>query len=186
VPRYSLWQSIRNFSVRWPPENNFLRTTFPSLSSLLAPPKSTHPPRQSVSVIPELLASYSSLGPFLSRLVAQDSLAAPMFTITLQRDSVDIGGNIGMLAIGELPEGVNNASLTWAQVRGYPPSAGGLTPPADSPDEVYPLTWEIPLDDVYFDGNKLPRSTLSPSNISLSALVDTVSYPNNHCLHTSF
>lgn len=40
--------------------------------------------------------------------------------------------------------------------------------------QVYPLVWEIPLDDVYFDGVKLPRSTLSPSSISLSALVDTV------------
>jgi hypothetical protein len=97
-----------------------------------------------------------------------------MITITLQRDSVEIGGNIGMLAIGELPEGVNNESLTWAQVRGYPISAGGLPAPADSPNELYPVTWEIPLDDVYFDGRKLPQSTLSSPNISLTALVDTV------------
>jgi phytepsin len=81
-----------------------------------------------------------------------------------------------MLAIGELPEGVNNDSLTWVQVRGYPPSAGGLTAPAGSPNELYPITWEIPLDDVYLDGQKLPRSSLSPSNISLTALVDTVSH----------
>ena len=100
-----------------------------------------------------------------------------MFTVTLQRDSVDVGGNVGMLAIGELPGGVSNDSLTWARVRGYPPSAGGLAAPANSPNEVYPLTWEIPLDDVYFDGQKLPRSTLSPSDVSLTALVDTVSYP---------
>jgi len=57
-------------------------------------------------------------------------------------------------------------------VRGYPTDQGGLAAPADSPDEVYPITWEIPLDDVYLDGVKLARSTLS-TNISLSALLDT-------------
>ena len=30
------------------------------------------------------------------------------------------------------------------------------------------------MDDVYFDGRKLPRSALAPSNITLSALLDTV------------
>lgn len=98
-----------------------------------------------------------------------------MVTITLQRDTVDIGGNLGMLAIGELPAGIDNGSLTWAQVRGYTLAQGGLAAPADSPNEVYPLAWEIPLDDVYFDGQKLQRSTLSSSDISLSALIDTVS-----------
>jgi len=38
---------------------------------------------------------------------------------------------------------------------------------------VYPVKWEIPLDDVFLDGQKLPRSTLSSSNISLNALLDT-------------
>ncbi len=42
--------------------------------------------------------------------------------------------------------------------------------------QVYPLVWEVPLDDVYFDGVRLARSSLSPSNISLSALIDTVRY----------
>ena len=115
------------------------------------------------------------MGPFLSRLVVQGLLAAPMATITLQRDSVDIGGNLGMLAVGELPAGINNESLTWAQVRRYTHAEGGLTPPPDSPDEIYPIAWEIPVDDVYLDGQLLPRSALSSANISLSALVDTVS-----------
>jgi len=35
------------------------------------------------------------------------------------------------------------------------------------------MTWEVALDDVYLDGEKLPRSTLSSSSISLSALIDT-------------
>jgi hypothetical protein len=30
------------------------------------------------------------------------------------------------------------------------------------------------VDDVYFDGRKLPRSALATSNITLSALLDTV------------
>lgn len=41
--------------------------------------------------------------------------------------------------------------------------------------KVYPLVWEIPIEDVYFDGTKLPRSTLSASTISLSGVLDTVS-----------
>ena len=44
------------------------------------------------------LSSYSSIGPSISRLVAQGTLTYPMFTITLQRDSVDIGGNMGILS----------------------------------------------------------------------------------------
>jgi phytepsin len=82
-----------------------------------------------------------------------------------------------MLAIGELPEGVNSDNLTWVNLRGYPSQ---LTPP--DPNELYPLAWEVPLDDVYLDGQKLPRSTLSPSDISLTALVDTVGHPHNRHL----
>ena len=37
------------------------------------------------------------------------------------------------------------------------------------------MAWEIAVDDVYFDGTKLARSTLSPPSITLSALLDTVS-----------
>jgi phytepsin len=163
-------ESGDDFAIRWFPKFFFnLPTSLHPLSS------KAHSPRQSTSTVPDVLASFTSLGPFLSRLVAQGSLASPLFTVTLQRDSIDVGGNAGMLAIGGLPAGVNNDSLTWVQVRGYPSSAGGLTAPADSPNELYPVTWEIPLDDVYFDGQKLPRSSLSPSGISLSALIDTVS-----------
>ena len=169
LPQRPFLQLVRDFAIRWFPKNNFLR---PMPSSMHG---STYSPRQSPSVVTAILASFTSIGPFLSRLVVQGSLTSPMFTITLQRDSIEVGGNIGMLAIGELPEGVQNASLTWARVRGYPPAAGGLAAPADSPNEVYPISWEIPLDDVYFDGQKLPRSNLS-SNISLSALIDTVSH----------
>lgn len=164
-----LARAVHNFAIRFFPKTfNFYRPTFPSLSSL-----KPHLPRQSASTLPEILASFSSLGPFLSRLVAQSALAAPMVTIALQRDAVEVGGNLGMLAIGELPASVKNESLTWVQVRGYTPSEGGLTAPPDFPDELYPIAWEIPLDDVYFDGQKLAQSKLT-TNITLSALLDTV------------
>ncbi|KAF8154491.1 aspartic peptidase domain-containing protein [Crassisporium funariophilum] len=83
------------------------------------------------------------------------------------------GGNVGMLSIGELPSGVSNESLTWVPLRYYTYDEGGLPGPPDAPNEVYPITWEVMLDDVYFDGQKLPRSTLSSPSINLSALVDT-------------
>ena len=40
--------------------------------------------------------------------------------------------------------------------------------------QVYPLVWEIAIDDVYFDDALLPRSVLSSPEITLSALIDTV------------
>lgn len=42
------------------------------------------------------------------------------------------------------------------------------------------MAWEIPLDDVWFDGVKLSRSKMSSPNISLSALVDTVGHWNSY------
>jgi len=119
-----------------------------------------------------------------------EGIASPMFTISLQRDTIDIGGNQGLFSIGELPPVINAEALTWTNVRGYPVAQGGLSPPVDAPSEVrslgyfkpqmlntekvYPIAWEIPIDDVFLDGHKLPRSSLSSPNISLSALLDTV------------
>ncbi|TCD60835.1 hypothetical protein EIP91_009424 [Steccherinum ochraceum] len=97
----------------------------------------------------------------------------PVLAATLQRDTVDVGGNVGQLSIGALPNGISDDALTWAPLRAYTVAEGGLPPPPDAPSEVYPLVWEIPLDDVYFNGVKLGRSKLSPANISLSALIDT-------------
>src|SRR5882762_3961101 len=138
--RSSSLQFLRNFAIRWFPKNNILGLTDPLSSSMHEPLTRATSPRQSASTIPQILASYTSMGPFLARLVTQSYLASPMFTVTLQRDTIDIGGNVGMLAIGELPVGVQNTSLTWALVTRYSPSAGGLTAPANSPDEVYPVT----------------------------------------------
>ena len=79
------------------------------------------------------------------------------------------------MSLGKLPAGVNNDSLTWVKVRGYTTAEGGMTAPPDSPGEVYPVAWEVPIDDVWLDGQVLPRSSLSAANISLSALIDTAS-----------
>ena len=71
-------------------------------------------------------SSWSSIILFIHRLVAQGTLTHPMFTITLQRGSVDIGGNIGAMSLGELPSGLNNDSPTCVKVRGYTTAEGLL------------------------------------------------------------
>ncbi|EGN94451.1 hypothetical protein SERLA73DRAFT_188362 [Serpula lacrymans var. lacrymans S7.3] len=159
-----------DFEIRFFPKNDLSHFVGSSSS---VPQISSRQSSTSPSGTSAIFASYSSIGPFISRLVVQGLLALPMFTVTLQRDAIQIGGNQGMLSLGELPESVNNDSLTWVPVRGYTPEEGGLNPPADAPNEVYPIAWEIPVDDVYFDGERLARSQLSSPNISLSALLDT-------------
>ncbi|KAF8066553.1 aspartic peptidase domain-containing protein [Lyophyllum atratum] len=153
---------------------HFSRLTFPSISALIGESNSKHEARQTSSSFSQAVAeSYTRTGPLLGRLVATNGLALPQFSITLQRDTVDVGGNVGLLSIGELPKGIQKESLTWVPLRTYNMEQGGLPPPPDSPNEQYPITWEIFLDDVFLDGQKLPRSTLSPQTIALSALVDT-------------
>jgi len=112
-----------------------------------------------------------------------------MITITLQRNALDIGGNMGVLSIGELPEGVKNESITWVPVATYEIAQGGLAPPSDSLNEVsnirfigrsfltiqtYPLAWEVPLEGIYVNGDMLPASSHVPNNTGLYALIDTV------------
>lgn len=146
------------------------RTRFPDLASLL-PPRITskrQAPSSSVPSLADVLNSFGTNGPLLSRFVAQRALSSPQFTVTLQRDTIQIGGNAGILSVGGLPQGVTNDSLTWVPVRGYTAQQGGI----DSPTDIYPIAWEIPIDAVFLDGQKLPQSTLSPG-VSLTALVDT-------------
>ncbi|EDR09872.1 uncharacterized protein LACBIDRAFT_318140 [Laccaria bicolor S238N-H82] len=119
--------------------------------------------------------TWSVFGPLPTRFVTAAQLTLPMYTVTLQRDTKQVGGNVGMLSIGEMPSGVSEDSLTWVPIRAYP----WLPPPPDSPDEVYPYNWEVLLDDVYLDGVKLPRSTLSSPFITLSALINS----GNSILH---
>ncbi|KAG6872207.1 hypothetical protein C0995_011970 [Termitomyces sp. Mi166 len=157
--------------------SHFRRSKFPTVADLYPGLKSKHNTRQATSdtaSLSKLIAdSYTRTAPLLSRLVAMNALSLPQFTVSLQRDTVEVGGNDGMLSIGELPSGVSNNSLTWVPLRGYTVDENGLPAPPDSPNEVYPISWEVFLDDVYLDGNKLPRSSLSPSTIALSTLVDT-------------
>jgi hypothetical protein len=85
-----------------------------------------------------VFGSYPRIGPLLGRLVATGGISVPMFTVALQRDTVDVGGNAGLLSIGELPGGVKNESLTWVPVRTYSSAENGLPPPLNSPNEVGP------------------------------------------------
>ncbi|KAH7890581.1 aspartic peptidase domain-containing protein [Phlebopus sp. FC_14] len=158
---------LKNLVTRWFPKNDMSN---PDSLDVISNPYSK---RQTQTSAADLLASFSTAGPLIPRLVAQGALNLPMFTVTLQRDAIEVGGNEGILSVGDLPPTVKNESLTWVPVRGYSPEQGGLRPPSDAPSEVYPIAWEIPVDDVYFDGIKLPRSRLSPPTISLSALIDT-------------
>ncbi|KAG6910344.1 hypothetical protein DXG01_011413 [Tephrocybe rancida] len=153
------------------------RARFPNVANLYPGSKSKHGARQTVdpnvAFSQKVAESYTRTAPLLARLAATKALSLPQFTITLQRDAVQVGGNNGLLSIGELPAGVTNDSLTWVPLRAYTVDEGGLPAPPDSPKEAYPITWEVYMDDVYLDGVKLPKSTLSSPTIALSALVDT-------------
>ncbi|KAH9949840.1 acid protease [Amylocystis lapponica] len=123
----------------------------------------------------DFVSNIATYGPLVTRLVMTGVINEPMFAITLQRDTIDVGGN-GQLTIGQLPEGVLNSSITWVPVRLYSPENGGLSPPAFASQEVYPLRWEVPLDNVFLDNKQLAGSTQQPNGVSspgLSALIDT-------------
>ncbi|KIJ31217.1 hypothetical protein M422DRAFT_267170 [Sphaerobolus stellatus SS14] len=129
-----------------------------------------------------LNAQIADQGPFLTRLIANGQLGQPMFTITLQRDTFDLGGNIGQLTIGKLPEGVSNNSLTWVPVRLYSQEQGGIPSSSNSPNEVSclvffnakrsPLFWEVPIDEVILNGQTLPKPNLNDS-IGYTALINS-------------
>lgn len=92
--------------------------------------------RSSSPNVGDALASFATNGPLLSRLILTGALSSPIFAISLQRDTVDIGGNQGILSIGELPAGIAAENLTWVPLRGYTVAEGGLPAPDDSPNEV--------------------------------------------------
>jgi len=127
---------------------------------------------QSLATVDQLLKTFITNGPVVARMSFSGLLKQPSFTVTLQRDTVDIGGNAGLLSLGELPPKVPDSSLTWARVRQYSVAEGGIPASPAAPNEVYPISWEIPLDNVYLDGTVLPQSDLS-TGVSLSALIDT-------------
>jgi len=91
-----------------------------------------------------IFKSYTTIAPFLPRLIELSMLSRPMFSITLQRDTVDIGGNIGMLSIGELPAGIKDSNMTWVPLRLYTEEEGNLPAPPNSPKEVCALSPPAP------------------------------------------
>ncbi|KAL0959031.1 hypothetical protein HGRIS_014338 [Hohenbuehelia grisea] len=149
-----------------------------------------------------ILTSFTETGPFMARLAMSGALAIPMFSFRLPRAAIDpstasspnsppaSGGGMstfsspasstpssitgdGVLSLGALPPGVTNDSMTWVGVRRYTPAQQGLPPPPDSPDEVYPMAWEVFIEDVFLDGVRLPRSVLNQTDFGYSALLDT-------------
>ncbi|KAJ6482629.1 aspartic peptidase domain-containing protein [Mycena sanguinolenta] len=148
--------------------SNYGTRFFPNLQNLISPSQKRS--TSATALTQAALESYSTYGPAVTRMVTTNSLTSAMFTISLQRNTMDIGGNAGVLSLGELPAGVQESALTWAPVRKYP---SALQAPANSPNETYPIAWEIFIDDVFLDGVPLPRSNLSSSSIALSGLVDT-------------
>ncbi|EMD40177.1 hypothetical protein CERSUDRAFT_104024 [Gelatoporia subvermispora B] len=121
------------------------------------------------------VSGINTLGPVVSRLVQAGAINQPMFSISLQRDTIDVSGH-GQITIGQLPAGVDNSSVTWVPVRLYTPVDGGLNPPTSAPDEIYPLRWEVPIDAVYLDGQELPASTEQGQGVDssvVSGLIDT-------------
>ncbi|OBZ68749.1 Pepsin-2B [Grifola frondosa] len=123
----------------------------------------------------EFVLNTPSDGPLVSRLAIAGAVEEPMFAITLQRDTIDVSGH-GQISIGQLPAGVDNSTITWVPVRLYSPANGGMQPPSFAANEIYPLRWEVVLDGVYLDGQKLANSTQQGQGVSsttVSALIDT-------------
>jgi len=126
----------------------------------------------SPSTTDQFVTNIPTFGPLVSRLATSGQIEQPMFAITLQRNTIDVGGK-GQITIGQLPPGIDNSSITWVPVRLYQPADGGLNPPTFAPNEVYPLRWEIPLDGVFLDGKQLADTKLQGTSPQLSALIDT-------------
>ncbi|KAJ3814829.1 aspartic peptidase domain-containing protein [Lentinula aff. lateritia] len=149
---------------------------------------------------PRLLAAFNVSGPPIWRIVtgaqgqqqtqSQDIInMRPMFSVSLQRvtntaaalrehprESITSPNRItpGLLTIGGLPPNLTDADLTWTLVRRYTVSQGGSKGGVGAEDEVYPITWEIPIDGVYLDGNRIPDPAgLESGDIGVTALIDT-------------
>ena len=107
---------------------------FPDLSFLRKTSSDLH--SRALPTVLEVLDTFEPNGPFVSRLVLRNELASPLVSITLQRDTIELGGNAGIVTLGALPPAVDKDALTWVGLRGYTVDQGGLQAPADSPDEV--------------------------------------------------
>ncbi|KAG6872371.1 hypothetical protein C0995_010290 [Termitomyces sp. Mi166 len=61
-------------------------------------------------------------------------------------------------------------------VRLYSAQDGGVEAPTFAPDEVYPLRWEIDIDSVFLNGQRIEDSTIPPKGVNpgrVTALIDT-------------
>lgn len=124
---------VRNFS-------SFRPRVFSDISGIhghRTPAMLSHLDQSLLPSVDDILASFASTGPLLTRLILTGALASPVVAISLQRDTVDIGGNQGMVSIGELPAGLAMEDLTWVPLRGYTIAEGGLPAPESSPNEVH-------------------------------------------------
>lgn len=131
--RYVCYLSIMRVSLIW---HSVIWHQLNTVQQSTAPPSKARRQSGSFQSASATIASFATYGPLFARLIAQHALAQPMFATTLQRDTLDIGGNVGQLSIGELPANITSDSLTWVPLRHYTPQEGGLTPPPESPDEV--------------------------------------------------
>ncbi|KAI0313848.1 acid protease [Amylostereum chailletii] len=127
----------------------------------------------SPSTTDDFILNTATDGPLLARLTMSGYLEQPMFSIMLQRNLIDLSGGNGEVSVGKLPDGIDNSSLTWLPVRLYTSREGGLNAPTFAPKEVYPLRWEVELDGVYLDGQKLNDPASSTNGSKVSALIDT-------------
>ncbi|KAI0760509.1 aspartic peptidase domain-containing protein [Fomes fomentarius] len=115
---------------------------------------------------PSLRDIFTVFGPMIPRLALTGAIEQPMFAVTLQRDTIDITGT-GQLTIGQLPDGIDNSSITWIPVHLYNNVTNSTT--------AFPIHWEVPLDAIHIDDKQLPAShdLLNGSSIlPLNALIN--------------
>jgi hypothetical protein len=118
---------------------SFSTRVFPDLSGIRGhrTPVTRNDWAQSLSPsVNDVLSSFATNGPLIPRLILAGDLASPIVAVSLQRDAIEIGGNQGILSIGELPPGIAAEDMGWVPVRGYTVAEGGLPPPEGSPNEV--------------------------------------------------
>jgi hypothetical protein len=131
----------RGISPKVRNSHSFVTRVFPDLSGIRGHRTPVTHSDWDLSLSPsvnDVLASFATNGPLIPRLILTGALTSPIVSISLQRDAVEIGGNQGILSIGELPAGIAAEDLTWVSLREYTVAEGGLPAPKDSPNEVQP------------------------------------------------
>ncbi|KAF5360191.1 hypothetical protein D9758_011356 [Tetrapyrgos nigripes] len=138
--------------------SGILGLSFPTLSSVQQELTS----KSTLTESDDSILGTDQYGPVLARIAMTGALDTPMFAIQLQRTQIDIGGQ-GVLTVGTLPEGIDNSSLTWVPVKFYTDSEIGTQ-------------WEIDIDGVFLDGQRLADSAIPADGVSVTttrALIDS-------------